>query len=281
MIIRLIGQPLLRNLPVESHFAKALILGIALSSNIGGAASPIASPQNIIALQNMDDPPSWGTWFFIAIPVCVLTIVLIWVLLISTFKVTRNTTIVPIRPVKEQFTGVQWFISLVTLATIVLWCVSHQLQSSLGDMGVIAIIPLVLFFGSGILTKEDFNNFLWTIIILAAGGLCLGHAVTSSGLLQTIATSITTHVAHLSLYAVLLVFALLILVVATFISHTVAALIMLPLVHEVGASMNGGHPSLLVMGSALMCSVAMGLPTSGFPNMSKPFLVFFSSSFVR
>ena len=47
---------------------------------------------------------------------------------------------------------------------------------------VVAIIPLVLFFGTGILTKEDFNNFLWTIIILAAGGLSLGKVVSSSGL---------------------------------------------------------------------------------------------------
>jgi di/tricarboxylate transporter len=28
------------------------------------------------------------------------------------------------------------------------------------------------------------------------------------------------------------------------------------------------HPKLLVMGSALMCSGAMGLPVSGFPNMN-------------
>ncbi len=73
----------------------------------------------------------------------------------------------------------------------------------------------------------------------------------------------------MSLYGVLIVFASLILVVATFISHTVAALIILPLVHSVGVGMAEPHPNLLVMGSALMCSAAMGLPTSGFPNMSK------------
>ena len=33
--------------------------------------------------------------------------------------------------------------------------------------------------------------------------------------------------------------------------------------------MNEPHPNLLVMGSVLMASAAMGLPTSGFPNMSK------------
>jgi phosphate transporter len=162
----------------------------------------------------------------------------------------------------------QYFISIVTLMTIALWCASHQLEHIFGDMGVIAIIPLVLFFGTGILNKEDFNNFLWTIIILAAGGLCLGKAVTSSGLLHTIAGSITARVEHLSLYSVLLVFSALILVIATFISHTVAALIILPLVRQIGVNMENPHPNLLVMASALMCSVAMALPTSGFPNMS-------------
>jgi len=64
------------------------------------------------------------------------------------------------------------------------------------------------------------------------------------------------------------VFAAIVLVVATFISHTVAALIFLPLVHQVGQAMSEPHPNLLVMASVLMCSGAMGLPTSGFPNMT-------------
>ncbi|KAH2570952.1 hypothetical protein KXV99_004975 [Aspergillus fumigatus] len=261
-------QPLLRNLPPDSNFAKALVLGIALAANVGGAASPIASPQNIIALQNMYPSISWGTWFFISLPVCIISILLIWLLLLATFKPGRDTTIVPIRPVKDQFSGVQYFVTIVTLSTIGLWCVSHQLEHVFGDMGVIAIIPMVLFFGTGILNKEDFNNFLWTIIILAAGGLCLGKAVTSSGLLHTIAKAITARVDHFNLYGVLLVFSALILVMATFISHTVAALIMLPLVRQIGVGMDDPHPNLLVMASALMCSVAMALPTSGFPNMT-------------
>ena len=264
-------QPMLRNLPADSQMSKALILGIALASNIGGMLSPIASPQNIVALDIMSPQPSWGKWFIIAIPVGIISILLIWGLLLVTFKPSRGTTIVPIRPVRDKFTGVQWFITLVTLGTIALWCVSQnpRLEKIFGDMGVVAIIPLVLFFGTGILTKEDFNNFLWTIIILAAGGLSLGKAVNSSGLLHTIAGTITARVEHLSLYGVMLVFASLILVVATFISHTVAALIILPLVHSVGEGMENPHPNLLVMGGALMCSAAMGLPTSGFPNMSK------------
>lgn len=248
---------------------KALLLGIALAANIGGAASPIASPQNLVALQNMEPEPGWGIWFFIALPVCIVSIVLIWLLLLVTLRPGRNTTIVPIRQMKDKFTATQWFISAITLLTIALWCVTHQLEPVFGDMGVVAIIPLIAFFGTGILTKEDFNNFLWTIIILASGGLALGKAVNSSGLLQTLADGITSSVQGLSLYGVMVVFAGIVLVVASFISHTVAALIFLPLVKSVGEGMAEPHPNLLVMSSVLMCSAAMALPTSGFPNMSQ------------
>src|SRR6266480_1121865 len=116
---------MLRNLPSDSNMSKALILGIALASNIGGMASPIASPQNIIALQNMrPEEPSWGEWFAVSIPVSVISILLIWLILLVSFKPSKGTTIVPIRPMKDPFTGVQWFISIVTIVTIILWCIT-------------------------------------------------------------------------------------------------------------------------------------------------------------
>ncbi|KAI2622257.1 SPX domain-containing protein [Xylaria nigripes] len=261
-------EPMLRNLPYDSNMSKAVIMGIALASNIGGMLSPIASPQNVVALSIMEPQPTWGQWFFITIPVGIVSLVLIWILLLVTFHPGKGTTIVPIRSVKETFTGLQWFVSIICVATIGLWCASHALESTFGHMGVIAIFPIVIFFGLGILTKEDFNNFPWTIIILAAGGLSLGKAVESSGLLHTMAGEISEQVHKLDLYVILLIFSGLALVIATFISHTVAALILLPLVYDIGREMEEPHPNLLVMATTLMCSAAMGLPTSGFPNMS-------------
>ncbi|KAI0803681.1 SPX domain-containing protein [Xylaria sp. FL0064] len=266
-------EPMLRNLPYGSDMSKAVIMGIALASNIGGMLSPIASPQNVVALGIMQPPPTWGQWLFIVIPVGIVSLFLIWILLLLTFNPGKGTTIIPIRSVREEFTGLQWFVSIVCLATIGLWCASHALESTFGHMGVIAILPIVIFFGTGILTKEDFNNFPWTIIILAAGGLSLGKAVESSGLLHTVAAKISEEVHELDLYVVLLIFSSLALVIATFISHTVAALILLPLVYDIGKAMEEPHPNLLVMATTLMCSAAMGLPTSGFPNMSECFLV--------
>ncbi|CAG8453530.1 4566_t:CDS:2, partial [Cetraspora pellucida] len=262
-------QPILRNLPPDSSFGRCLILGIALASNVGGMASPISSPQNIVAIQNMDPSPTWAQWFFVAIPLCIIVDGLLWILLLWNYQPHSDSlTIHPIRSTKDPWTRTQIFVIVVTIITILLWCIENQLEFFFGDMGVIAVVPLVLFFGTGILTKEDFNNFLWTVIILAMGGIALGSAVHDSGLLHAIAKTIQSMTSNLDVWQVFVVFAFLILIVATFISHTVGALIILPIVAEIGDNLGGSHRNLLVMGSALMCSVAMGLPISGFPNMN-------------
>lgn len=265
-----IAQSVLRTLPNGDPFGTSIVLGIALASNIGGMASPIASPQNIIALENMSPAPSWVQWFAVALPVSILSNLAIWSLLIMTLKPGKNVKkISPVRAVDEKFGPTQWFISFVTILTIVLWCVSHQLEPYVGDTGILALIPIVIFFGTKLLATEDFNGFLWTIIALAMGGSVLGKAVSTSGLLATVAHGIEQHVIRgMGVFGVMAVFGFLILVLATFISHTVAALIILPLIKSVAERMEDSHPRLLVMGAALLCSAAMGFPTSGFPNVT-------------
>ena len=146
-------QPILRTLPSKSQFSKALILGIALASNIGGQSSPISSPQNLIALEYMEPPLGWLSWFAIAVPVSSLSIFLIWLLLLWSYTWESSTTVAPMRQSKDKFTAMQYFVSFIVIATIVMWCVSHQLESVFGDMGVIAILPIIAFFGSGALAK--------------------------------------------------------------------------------------------------------------------------------
>ncbi|KAJ1925729.1 low-affinity phosphate transporter [Tieghemiomyces parasiticus] len=262
-------QPILRTLPQGSPFARCLIIGIAMASNVGGMSSPISSPQNAIALQNMSPEPNWLEWFGVALPVAFATDILVWGFLLLIYRPANSTPAVhQARFVREPFTFKQWFIIGVTLVTIVLWCVESAIRAYVGHMGVIAILPLLVLFGTGLLTKEDFNNFLWTTIMLAMGGVALGRAVQSSGLLHTVATLIQARVEDCSLYAVYVIFCGLMLFVATFISHTVGASIILPVVNGVGLALPHGHARLLVFGSTLMCSGAMGLPVSGFPNMT-------------
>lgn len=241
-------QPILRTLPPESSFGPCLIMGIALASNLGGIASPIASPQNVIAIQNMSPPPSWADWFCVSIPLCLLGNCIVWVWLLKSYEIKNENPIPTTTSITYgKITPTQIYITCVTLFTILLWCIARTYRDTLGDMGVIAIIPLIAFFGTGILTKDEFNNFLWNVIILAMGGIALGKAVESSGLLHTIAFHISERVTGLSSFQVLFVFSCLVLVIATFISHTVAALIVIPIVAKVGLHLTDPNPRLLIM----------------------------------
>ncbi|KAI9598907.1 SPX domain-containing protein [Syncephalis fuscata] len=252
-------QPILRTLPPDAPFARCLVMGIALASNIGGMASPISSPQNLIAIDIMDPAPSWPQWFIIALPVAIVADI-------------RNSSMQPLHTSNDPWTIQQMAVTGVTLLTILLWCFESRLEYYVGDMGVLSLIPIIVYFGSGLLTKEDFNNFLWTVVMLAMGGIALGHAVRSSGLLFTVANTIRHWLVGYTFWQVTIIFVGIVTLAATFISHTVAALVFLPIVNQVGQALPDAHPRLLVMTAALMCSGAMGLPVSGFPNMNAAML---------
>ncbi|CEG81868.1 hypothetical protein RMATCC62417_16015 [Rhizopus microsporus] len=262
-------DPILRTLPNGSTVAPCLLLGIALASCIGGMTSPISSPQNIVTLQYMNPNPGWGIWFGVALPISIISIFICWGLLLLIYRPDRTVPhLNKIKATRSKFTWTQAFIMLITILTIALWCAESALESHIGDTGIIATIPLFVFFGTGILNKNDLNAFLWSVVVLAQGGMALGNAVTSSGLLQDIALRIKDGVQNLQPIAILAIFAFLLLVFSTFVSHTVAALIIVPIVQQVGKNLPVPHPNLLVMGAGLACSAGMGLPVSGYPNMS-------------
>ena len=120
-------------------------MGIALAANIGGQSSPISSPQNLIALDEMDEPLDWAQWFAVALPVSGISIVLIWILLIMTYNPSRTLdgetlVIKEIRPTKESFTAKQYWVTFVCIITIGLWCVEKEIEGFIGDMGIIVLI---------------------------------------------------------------------------------------------------------------------------------------------
>ncbi|KAF4613446.1 hypothetical protein D9613_008141 [Agrocybe pediades] len=267
-------RPILRTLPPKSAFGPCLILAIALAANIGGQSSPISSPQNLIALNAMDPQLDWASWFAVALPVSAISILLIWLLLLVSYQPARSPDgdgyieIKAIRPTKEPFTLKQYWVTFVCLFTIALWCVAHKIEGLVGDMGVIAVIPVVAFFSTNVLKKDDFDNFMWTIVFLAMGGIALGKGVMSSGLLEVMDVIIRDLVQGFSLYAVVLILSPIVLIISTFISHTIASVLLVPIAKTVGQHLPGDRSNLLIFITGLICSTGMGMPVSGFPNQT-------------
>ncbi len=158
-------------------------MGVALASNLGGMMSPISSPQNAFAIQTMgDDAPTWKQWFIIAIPVAVSGMLCCWALLVLVYQpAAGGRRLKQLPQVHDAVSYKQVVVSVVTMVTITLWCLSHKLEFVLGNMGIIAIIPMAIFIGFGILNKNDLRAISWDIILLAQvvgfcgwGGCCAG-----------------------------------------------------------------------------------------------------------
>ncbi|KAJ7816533.1 SPX domain-containing protein [Mycena olivaceomarginata] len=208
-------RPILRTLPPKSSFAPCLIRWTRPSAGVNGSSSRS--------------------------PVSFISILLIWGLLLASYKPARapdggrDIEIKLIRPTRERFTLKQWWVTLVCLVTIALWCFAHEIKDYVGDMGVIAIIPIVAFFATGVLKKDDFEQFAWTIVFLAMGGIALGKGVTQSGLLEVLDGIIRDLLDGVSPYNVVLILSPVVLVISTFISHTIASVLLVPIAKEVGS----------------------------------------------
>ena len=115
------------------------------------------------ALDAVEPPLDWGRWFMVALPVSGVSIVFVWLLLLVSYRPSRlptedgslETNI--IRPTRDHFTWKQWWVIFVCITSIALWVVEHGIEGWRGDMGVIAIIPIVAFFWNG-RTQEGGGN---------------------------------------------------------------------------------------------------------------------------
>eukprot|EP00301_Raphidiophrys_heterophryoidea_P024892 c8215_g1_i2.p1 GENE.c8215_g1_i2~~c8215_g1_i2.p1 ORF type:complete len:811 (+),score=174.59 c8215_g1_i2:70-2502(+) len=272
----------IRALPRGSTFRKGLLLAIAFSCNVGGMLTPIASPQNVVALQTLNNalqsanislqPVSFANWMLIALPIGFMLLVAIHFYLFY-FWFKPDIENIPTIPFKnEPLTPPQKFTIAVTLMTIVLWCMEPMLKPFIGPEGLMAILPIVLFYGSGVLRKDDFDSLPWNVVFLVAGGSALSKAVQQSHLLDAITDGIQHITEGQSLFVVTMSFVLMIAVVTSLISHTVGAMIILPVVAQITCSgpekCNVLHTEVLVLSCTMMCSGAMMLPVSSFPNVT-------------
>jgi phosphate transporter len=265
--------PIVRDFGSSSPYARSLLLGLAISCNIGGMMSPISSPQNAIALGYLqqskpEDMISFGEWLTISIPYCTISVILSWLYLIFIFLRTESSipTIPTIVFEKTNYSTTHVITILTSLTTILLWCSLTYSRPILGTMGTVAVAPVVILFGTGILTKNDLTAFSWHLILLIGGGNVLGAAVNSSKLLNIVGDSIEPYLHGHSLYITASAILLLVFFITTFVSHTVAALILTPLVVTIGNQ--AGQVRVILMLATLMMSGTMSLPMSSFPNIN-------------
>jgi sodium-dependent dicarboxylate transporter 2/3/5 len=250
--------PLLRQMDERDPFRTGLILSIPFAANIGGIATPVGTPPNAIAIGILADHGihiSFIDWMKMAFPLAIILVVVTSVVLYFLYP-SNKSRITFVVPQERVFDHKAKLTVLIVILTVVLWLTSnfHKIPSSL-----VGLLAAGLFAAFGLLSKDDFKNIDWDVLILMWGGLALGVGMEISGLTQWV---IGLPLFQQHGFVLVAVFCLLAVVFSTFMSNTATANLLIPVVMAIP----GESPVLLATTVALSCSLAMALPVSTPPN---------------
>ncbi|CAM9505806.1 unnamed protein product [Choristocarpus tenellus] len=229
--------PVIKDLNVDSRFGKALLLGLAFACNFGGMVTPISSMQNVVAAQTLENAGyqiSFGVWITLGIPFCSLGVFVAWVIImviLNPSDVSQIPIIIYSKP--NVLTRRNIFIVSLTLITIFGWSTIGSTEDFWGDLGIISLVFIVIVFGVGLLSEIDFNSFSWHTLFLLGGGNVLGKAISSSHLLDILAQATIKLLPEDHPWLMLVEVVTVVMFISTFVSHTVASIILMPLIVRV------------------------------------------------
>ncbi|MBR5890324.1 MAG: SLC13/DASS family transporter, partial [Akkermansia sp.] len=264
--------PVLALFKPEDRGRAAFALCIPIGANVGGIGTPIGTPPNAIALKFMQENGwnvTFGDWMMFGIPFVVIMLLIGWFILLKMFPIDQKTLDLA-KEMKGKFmtTPKAWVVYITFIVTILLWVVPKQYHGL--DANSVAIIPIAVFSVTGVITAKDLRAMSWDVLWLVAGGFALGVALGETKLANDLINSIPF--AEWDSLALIVGSSLICLFMATFMSHTATAALLMPIMASVAAGMVAGGsmdaPGAigLLVTIAFASSLGMALPISTPPN---------------
>lgn len=256
--------PIVAKLDIKDPFRVALALSIPIAANVGGIATPIGTPPNAVVLASLGAngiPITFTSWVIMALPLAAVMLGISWWLLLRMYPVHVDQIQLDIKGAGKSDTK-STTLYIVFGGTVILW-MSESLHGF--PTGLISMVPIALLTMTGVLSKDDIRKLPWEVLWLVAGGLALGMSLNQTGLSDWMIGSVEW--GRFSPLALLVVFALVSLLLANVLSHTVTATLLMPLAVSLATGVNS-ELGLVVVGVtiAVSTSLSMMLPISTPPN---------------
>lgn len=274
----------------SNRFVTASLLATAYSASLGGLATKIGTPPNLIGLGALEKATgteiSFLQWSMLFGPLA----------LVSTIGVLAWLTgiggrVEPIAGGGAEGPRGPWSRAEVTAfavfgGVVVCWLVPGALSSidGLRELAFVrqlkarvpeSCVPLagaVLLFalpakagGERVLTAAAFRRVDWGTLLLFGGGLTLGGMMQTSGLARTIGEGIFGMLPSGDAFSIALAASLMAIVMSEFTSNTAAAALVVPVVIELARSA-GVDPTAPALAATAACSFGFMLPVSTPPN---------------
>ncbi len=280
----------------SSGYATGMMLIIAYGASIGGLATPIGTPPNLICIgliQNLAGVKiTFFEWMTFALPLTVVMFAFLYILI--RFLHPPDTVSLKgikgyIKKARERLGG--WSrgeinTAVAFLVAVLLWILpslvsmifgkdAHfsKLLSSRLDEGVVAMLAASLLFVLPVNWKEKRFTIHWEravkidwgTILLFGGGLSLGKLMFSTGLADVIGKILISITGASSLWGITAAGTLLAIIITETTSNTAAANMVIPIMIAIAKGTNVS-PIPPALGACLGASLAFVLPVSTPPN---------------
>ena len=277
-------------------FSLSLMLGIAYAANIGGIATIIGTPPNVVlagyAKQLLNIEIDFSKWMLIGIPISSTMLLLTFFFLTQVLYRNKLGKIVSAsRLIDSELKNLgnmgreEKLVAIIFGLTAFMWIFKLPINALLGNDilndTATAIIGGILMFavpvnikkGYGLVPWEATKRLPWGILLLFGGGMTLAKAMESTGLINIIADL----VAHNPMSSILVYLILIgsMLFLTELMSNVALATMYIPVVIGIANGL-GMNPLLLSIPMAMAASCAFMMPISTPPNA-----IVFSSGHIR
>jgi sodium-dependent dicarboxylate transporter 2/3/5 len=276
---------------IDHRYGAALMLTMAYGSSLGGMATIVGTPPNVIAVGMLRDyvgvEISFVEWLLFAAPA---SLVMVGFLVFYMGRISGAGTgeipgadriIIERRSALGPWRRGEKNVLFAFLVTVTLWVVPGLVSLSLGEdhpaastlsdavpISVAALIGVVILFLLPIdrerratLTWREAVGIDWGTILLFGGGLSLGQMAFSTGLAEAFGRIVTAAVPVDSVAWLTFAAAVFATVFSETMSNTAAANIAIPIVISIAMGM-GVDPVPPAIAASLASSVAVILPVS-------------------
>ena len=279
----------LKSIPEQENliFGKALMLSIAFSASIGGIATLIGTPPNLVFAGIIQElygiEISFLKWIIFGLPISIILLTISWIYLTRVaFKFSQINFDEGMVEIKKQLTELgeiryeEKIVLVVFVITGVAWISRtfflNLFLPSLDDSMIALMSGISLFLFSTreknndekIMHWEDAVKLPWGILLLFGGGLAIAAGFQSSGLASWIAENLT-QLNELSLFIILLVVITAVNFLTEITSNLATTAMLLPVLVTIALAIEV-HPYFLLISATLAASCAFMLPISTPPN---------------
>lgn len=275
-------------------FGTALMLGIAYAASIGGIATLIGTPPNLVlagaAQELLGIEITFARWMIVGLPLAVVGLLGTWFYLsrvaykLGTKDVPGATKVVhenlrALGPMSGAERAVLAIFAVVAFAWITqAWLIKPFLpmvnDSVIAIAGAIALFIVPMRSERAFLLDWDTAKKLpWGIVLLFGGGLAIASAFKATGLADWLGNALTGLGGFPPLIVMLAVVAMVIFL-TEITSNTASATMLMPIMAALGVGL-GVNPLLLMVPAAIAASCAFMLPVATPPNA-----IVFGSGFV-